>query len=227
MRLPPAAARYPLLTSEQTRGIDPARTVLLFFDMLNAYVKEEGGATRPRYRSVVANAVRLLEAARRADLTVVYVYGNHRPDGRTNAQLVTDTDVRLKPWPATGQYLFAPGAVGGTWGAQVIDDLAPRPEDYLIPKFRWNSFHQSYLDLALRTLGVDTIIISGGSTDSGVASTAYAARDLDYNLILVRDACIAAEDDVHDFFMDRLFPRMGRVRSADETVELIREASSG
>ena len=48
--------------------------------MLNAYIKDENREMRPAYRPVVENAIRLLNAAREAEVTVVYIYGNHRPD---------------------------------------------------------------------------------------------------------------------------------------------------
>jgi len=91
----------------------------------------------------------------------------------------------------------------------------------VIPKYRWSTFHQTYFDLALRSRGIDTIIISGGAVDVGVASTVYAARDLDYNIIVVRDACSNSYDDSMAAFMDKIFPRMGRVRSTDQVLELI------
>ena len=49
-------------------------------------------------------------------------------------------------------------------------------------------------------------MIAGGSTDVGVASTAFAARDIDYHLVIVSDACTSAETDNHTQFMQRVFP---------------------
>ena len=57
--------------------------------------------------------------------------------------------------------------------------------------------------------------------DVGVASTAYAARDLDYSLIIVRDACSNSHDDSLAIFMEKVFPRMARVRTTDQVLEMI------
>jgi nicotinamidase-related amidase len=103
----------------------------------------------------------------------------------------------------------------------VVSELAPRPSDYLIPKHRWSAFHGTYLDLALRTRGIDTIILCGGSTDVGVASTAYAARDLDYSLVIPSDACTSPEQDNHDQLMRRMFPRMARVRTTAQVLAML------
>ena len=202
-------------------NLDLARTALLFFDMLNGHVKKNDPATKARYAPVIACAVRLLEAARSAGLVVMYAAADHRPDNATSAHLVTDTDNRLRPIPSGAALELKPVVAAGTWEAQVIDELKPQPRDYMIPKFRWSAFHQTYLDLALRSRNIDTLVISGGSTDVGVASTAYAARDLDYNLVVVSDACTSPEEDNHRQFMQRVFPRIARVRTTEEVLRML------
>jgi nicotinamidase-related amidase len=202
-------------------NLDLARTALLFFDMLNGHVKKNDPATKARYAPVIACAVRLLEAARSAGLVVMYAAADHRPDNATSAHLVTDTDNRLRPIPAGRPGESRPVVAAGTWEAQVIDELKPQPRDYMIPKFRWSAFHQTHLDLALRSRNIDTLVIAGGSTDVGVASTAYAARDMDYNLVIVSDACTSPEEDNHRQFMQRIFPRMARVRTAAQVLRML------
>ena len=103
----------------------------------------------------------------------------------------------------------------------MIDELAPAAEDYLIPKYRWNAFFQTYLDLALRTRKVGTLILCGGSTEIGIASTAYAARDMDYNLVIVSEACTSKVRTTHDHLMQHVFPRLTWVRTADEVAALL------
>ena len=201
--------------------LDPARTALLFFDMLNGHVRKDDAATKSRYAPVIAAAVRLLEASRRSGVVVMYAAAHHRPDNATSAHLVTDTDNRLRPIPSGAAREVKPVVAAGTWEAQVIDELKPQPQDYMIPKFRWSAFHQTYLDLALRNRNIDTLLISGGSTDVGVASTAYAARDMDYDLVIVSDACTSPEADNHRQFMQRVFPRMARVRTAEQVVRML------
>jgi nicotinamidase-related amidase len=201
--------------------LDPAHTALLFFDMLNGHIKKDDPATRARYAPVILNAVRLLEAARQRGMMVVYAAAHHRADNTTSATLLTDTDNRLRPHTPGAPREFKPVVAGGAWEAQVIDELKPQPQDYLIPKFRWSAFYQTYLELALRNRNVNTLVVSGGSTDVGVASTAYAARDLDYNLVIVGDACTSPEQDNHAQFMRRIFPRMARVRTTEQVVQML------
>ena len=204
----------------------PARSALLFFDMLNGHIKKDDQKTQARYKPVIAAASQVLQGARAHHMMVAYAAANHRADNATSAHTVCDTDGRLNPIPVDQKPNFVPIVAGGTWAASVIDELAPTPEDYVIPKYRWSAFFQTYLELALRTRKIDTLIIAGGSTDVGVASTAYTARDLDYNLVIVSDACSSTEHDNHDQFMRRIFPRMARVRTAAQVVEML-QAGAG
>ena len=203
------------------KELKPATTALLFFDMLNGHIKSGQAATTARYAPVIAAASVLLNAARTQGMMVAYACANHRADNATTAHTIRDTDGRLRPLAPSDAREFKPVVAGGTWEAQVIDELAPAAGDYLIPKYRWSAFFQTFLDLALRSRKIDTLIIAGGSTDVGVASTAFAARDLDYNLVVASDACSSPEQDNHDQFMRRIFPRMARVRTSAQIVTML------
>ena len=203
--------------------LDTRKTGLLFFDLLNVYYHGAPEETQKRMKPVVDNAVRLMDAARKASIPVFYAMANHRKDGQIRSMIVTDTDMRLRPWRNDDCSPTVHGATEGSWEQKVIDEIAPRPEDTIIPKYRWSTFHQTYFDLALRSRGIDTIIISGGAVDVGVASTVYAARDLDYDVIVVRDACSNSHEDSMAAFMNTVFPRMARVRSTDQVLEMIRK----
>jgi nicotinamidase-related amidase len=201
--------------------LDPARTCLLLFDLLEGHVNRDD-ETRARFRPVIANAEALLHAARVDDVMVAYAHADHRADRATSARTLRDTDNRLAPLGAgDAAERHLPVITGGTPEARIVRELAPEPGDYLVPKHRWSAFHGTYLELALRTRGADTLILCGGSTDVGIASTAYAARDLDYNLVIASDACTSPEQDNHAQFMRRIFPRMARVRTTAQILAML------
>ena len=203
------------------------KTAMLFFDILNGYVPEPG-AGKPRVlKPWIQNAVRLGKAARATGLPVFFAKGNHRPDNATTALLLTDTNNSLTPWPNGEVSKTRMHVIAGDKSSEVLADLEPKVDDYYIVKYRWSAFHQTYLDLALRTRGIDTIIISGGSTDVGVTSTLYSGRDLDYNMIVASDACGTSHDQrAHDMLMELVFPRMSRVRTTDQVIEMIQKAKN-
>jgi nicotinamidase-related amidase len=197
--------------------LHPARSCLLLFDFLEGHVNRDA-STRERYRPVLANAAALLAAARSAGAMVAHAQADHRADLGTTVRTLRDTDNRLRP--ADGES-HKPVIVAGTPQARIVEELAPQPSDYLVPKHRWSAFHGTYLDLALRARQVDTLLLCGGSTDVGVASTAFAARDFDYNLVIISDACTSPEQDNHAQFMNRIFPRMARVRTTADVLQML------
>ena len=201
------------------------KTALLFFDILNGYYHSDDAAARARMKPWVENAVRLMKAGRAAGIPIFFAKGNHRPDNTTSALILTDTNNSLKPWPNGEVTKGKMHVFAGDKSSDVIPELNPQPDDYYIPKYRWSAFFQTYLDLALRARGIDSIIVSGGSTDVGVTSTVYSGRDLDYNMIVVRDACGTSHDPrAHDMLMELVFPRMARVRTTDQVLELIQKS---
>jgi len=201
------------------------KTGLLFFDILNGYVAEAEPGKPRALKSWIQNAVKLSKAGRDAGLPIFFAKGNHRPDNATTALLLTDTNNSLQPWPHGEVTKPKMHVVAGDKSSEVLADLEPRVDDYYIVKYRWSAFFQTYLDLALRTRGIDTIIISGGSTDVGVTSTLYSGRDLDYNMIVVSDACGTSHDQrAQDMLMELVFPRMARVRTTHQVIEMIEKS---
>jgi len=175
--------------------------------------------------AMVENAVRLMKVGREVGMPIFFAYGNGRADDATSALLLTAMTMSDTPWPGGVVTKGRPRVVGGESSSEVVRELDPRPEDYYIPKYRWNAFFQTYLDLALRAREINTVIISGGSTDAGVAATVFGASVLDYHLIVVRDACATSHDQqAHDTLMDLIFPRMSRVRTTDQVIQMVREA---
>jgi nicotinamidase-related amidase len=200
------------------------KTALLFFDILNGYVAEPEAGKPRLLKQWIQNAVKLGKAGRAAGLPVFFAKGNHRPDGATNAVILTDTNNSLTPWPNGEVTKTKMHVIAGDKSSDVLADLEPKSEDYYIVKYRWSAFFQTYLDLALSSRGIDTLIVSGGSTDVGVTSTLYSGRDLDYNQIVVSDACGTSHDQrAHDTLMEIVFPRMARVRTTEQVIEMIEQ----
>ena len=206
---------------------DAKKTALLFFDILNGYVPTPEPGKQRVLKPWIQNAVRLAKAGRAAGLPVFFAKGNHRADNATTALILTDTNNALEPWPNGEVRKPKMHVIAGDKSSDVLADLDPQPEDYYIVKYRWSAFYQTYLDLALRSRGIDTVIISGGSTDVGVTSTLYSARDMDYNTIVVSDACGTSHDQrAHDMLMELVFPRMARVRTTVQMLEMLHHVKS-
>jgi len=204
---------------------DPKKTGLLFFDILKGYVPAPEPGKPSVLKPWIQNAIRLSKAGRAAGLPIFFAKGNHRPDNATTALILTDTNNSLTPWPNGEVTKTKMHVIAGDKSSEVLANLEPQPDDYYIVKYRWSAFFQTYLDLALRTRGIDTVIVSGGSTDVGVTSTLYSGRDLDYNMIVVSDACGTSHDQrAHDMLMELILPRMSRVRTTSQVIAMIEKA---
>jgi nicotinamidase-related amidase len=197
----------------------PRRTGVVVFDMLEAYrgAIEEAGTVLP--------VQRLLAGARKAGVAVFWARADHRADGADFAKTVTDTDQQLRPWTAVRRPPTRPPHVSGSPGLQVLAELGQRTTDYDVPKHRWSAFCGTHLELSLRSAGIDTVLLVGGSTHVGIASTAYAARDKDFQVVVVRDGCHGFAEQ-RTFFLDKVFPRMCRVRTVDDVLTALPEGTA-
>jgi nicotinamidase-related amidase len=203
--------------------IDPSRSALIYFDMLNCYVYPPD-PERARYiqeTGVIGQCQEIGRAARAAGMPIFYTNGAHRADGRDDSPGLIDAGYDLVPWADGPRPMWQPVAVAGTPAAEVIPELAPQPGDWVIPKRSWSPFIGTPLDQLLRGMGVDTVLLTGGSTDVGIVATAYSARDLNYHIIVLRDACQSPFPGAQDFCMDRLFPRLARVMTVEQAIELL------
>ena len=198
------------------------RTGLIMFDSLNGYLHPRDPAKVKflEERQILPNMQRLLLGARKVGMTAFYPSGHHAPDGSDTVARLTDTDMDLGVGGSADKPI-KPRFTKGSKAAEIAPEVAPVATDVVLPKRRWNSFHQTDLDLQLRARGIDTIIICGGSTDVGIASTLFGARDLDYGIVVASDACYSTRGDNNKFFMERVFPRMGRVMGVDACVALM------
>jgi ureidoacrylate peracid hydrolase len=200
--------------------IVPSKTAMLFFDTLNAYLHPEDPARQEAIAKsgVIDRMAKINKACREAGIAIVYGQADHRLDSKDFWPLIVDRGHDGKPGDPPKK-TTSPGVIlRGPKGMEVIPELAPQPGDYVIKKHRWSTFFQTHLELSLRTAGIDTVMLAGGATEVGVASTAYSARDRDFNLIFLRDVCTSSSQDVVDFFMDRVFPIFGRVMTVDQAI---------
>ncbi len=144
------------------------KPAILVVDMLNDFVTGAIGCDRAR--DIVPATAKLLDAARKAGVPVIYCNDAHLPK----------IDRELEIW---GDH-----ALVGTPGAQVIPELAPQACDYVIPKRRYSGFFQTDLDILLKELGVKTVIMTGLHTHMCVRHTSADAYCLGYDVVVAKEA---------------------------------------
>jgi ureidoacrylate peracid hydrolase len=153
------------------------------------------------------NIQRLLHACRDADIRVVHVrVMNLAGDS-------ADTSWRYK--------MFGILVPPGSKDAEIVEELAPLPEEVVLDKTTSNVFLSTPADFALRNMGIDTLIVTGVITNNCVESSTRGASDLGYRVLLVEDGCAAWTQEGHDYCLRHLDRNFALVKSTDEILEEI------
>lgn len=184
--------------------IEPRRTAIVIIDLQKGIVGMPGGAPHSK-PAVIANAARLLAAARAAGAQPILVHVGGSPDGAD----------RLKP--TSDQAMRSTGQLPPDW-SELIPELDRQPNDIVILKRQWGAFYGTDLDLQLRRRGLTTIVLCGIATEIGVESTARDAYERGYELVFAEDAMTGMSAESHANSVERIFPRMGRARSTDAVI---------
>ena len=107
-------------------------------------------------------------------------------------------------------------------GTQIHEEVSPQDGDIVVRKTRVGPFGTTDLDEQLKTKGVETLILAGISTSGVVLSAVRDGHDRDYRLFVLSDLCADPEADVHEFLIERIFPRQAGVITSDELAGLLR-----
>jgi len=173
-----AAMTVDVFSAKRLEGqvrVEPKSTGIVVIDMLNEFCKPGGAMVLPGYERLVAPQKTVIDAGRAAGSPVLFVADTHRKNVRQDREFLKRTSHCLE----------------GSWGAQVIDELEPRPDDLYIVKRRYSAFFNTDLDLTLRDLRVDTLVIIGVVTNICVRSTVHDGFFLGYQVVVPED-CVAA-----------------------------------
>ncbi|MBV8221148.1 MAG: cysteine hydrolase [Solirubrobacterales bacterium] len=154
--------------------VDPATTAVVVIDMQNDFVKNGGSLLVPDADATVPAIRTLLDRARTSRMRVVYSQDMHR-----------DGDPEWNSWPEHCRE--------GSWGWEIVAELAPRAEDTVLRKLRFDAFYGTPLDHLLRLWRIDTLIICGTLANMGVQYTAASAALRWYHVVVPCDAISALE----------------------------------
>jgi nicotinamidase-related amidase len=151
---------------------------------------------------VVGRAAALADAFRSYGLPVVLVNATGRAPGRTQEPS------RMS------------GALPPEW-AELMDELGAQGSDHRVSKQTWGAFQGTDLDDYLRSVGATQVVVVGVATSAGVESTARAAYEHGYHVVLASDAMSDRSAEMHDHSVERVFPRLGEVGTTAEILALL------
>jgi nicotinamidase-related amidase len=193
------------LKEQLTEVGNPAVVVI---DMQHDFVDEGAPIECAGGREIVPALARLLDVARANDVPVIYTEERHRADG-----------IDLELSNEEPEHCLEGGA-----GVEIVEGLRPREGDYVVTKRRYSGFFMTDLDLLLRSLRVDTLVLTGVATDVCVRATAQDAHQLNYRVVVPRECVAGTTSAQHDAALRNIDYVFGHVAPLVDVLSLLEAA---
>ena len=194
----------------------PGRTVLVVIDAQNDFLHPEGwyaakGIDIAHMRRCIDPLKALLAAARTKGIPVVWTRHGIRgvEDGGPFMQ--------LRPFLREG------GLRRGTWGWEILAALAPQPDDWHVAKTRLSAFYGTDLEVILRGLGAETVLMAGVLTNQCVAATSKDAMFRDFKPIVIEECTGTTLPRLHAPAIEMMRVGWAEVRDIESALGEIRQ----
>jgi gluconolactonase len=197
--------------------IDPTSAALIIQDLQNDVIIEggafadSGAPEHAKSQNVVENVKGLAAAARSAGVPVIhvwYVVEAGAPGLKQNAPLFEGVK-------------SSNGLVRGSWGAAPAEGLEPQEGDHVVEKMRMNGFYDTRLDILLRGLGVETLIITGAWTNMSIEHTARHAADAGYRAVVASDGTSTVSEEWQQAALSYAMQNVATVATCAEIAEAL------
>ena len=198
--------------SDEVLQLDPKRSALIIQDLQNDVIIEggafadSGAPAHATAQNVVGNVADLAAACRAAGVPVIHVWYLVEPGAvglRQNAPLFQG--VRE-----------ANALVRGTWGAAPAEGLEAQDGDHVVEKMRMNGFFETRLDILLRGLGADQLIITGAWTNMSIEHTARHGADAGYEVVVASDGTSTTGDEWKNAALNYAMTNVAKVATCAE-----------
>jgi len=187
-------------------SMNRSNTALVLHDMQNDFIKES--LSRPEMQAIVKRTKALIDLARSLPIPVIYTK--------------VETDPAMTFPSERAPYLRRPGSIclKDTPGAEIISDLKPAPDDYVITKVRSSAFYQTKLETLLRVKGVWILVVAGGSTNWGVEWLARDAKCRDIVTVALKDCTYSATPEAQAASLANIDDFIGYVMNQEDVVQI-------
>jgi gluconolactonase len=198
--------------SDEVLQLDPRRSALVIQDMQNDVIieggafAESGAPAHAIAQNAVANVAELAAACRAAGVPVIHVWylvEKGAPGLKQNAPLFQGVKE-------------ADALVRGTWGAAPADGLEPQDGDHVVEKMRMNGFYETRLDILLRGLGADQLIITGAWTNMSIEHTARHGADAGYEVVVASDGTSTTGEEWQNAALNYAMTNVAKVATCAE-----------
>ena len=198
--------------SDEALQLDPASCALIIQDMQNDVIIEggafadSGAPAHATAQNVVGNVADLAAACRSAGVPVIHVW-----------YIVEEGAAGLKQNAPLFQGVKEANAlVRGTWGAAPAEGLEAQDGDHVVEKMRMNGFYETRLDILLRGLGAETILITGAWTNMSIEHTARHGADAGYEVVVPSDGTSTTGEEWQNAALNYAMTNVAKVATCAE-----------
>jgi nicotinamidase-related amidase len=206
-----------MLKNDETLTIDREKTALLMLHWQHDIVLPGKHAGNRPERIAAAHNVEhtqaVLKASREKGVLVIYVVASHRPG---------HPELSSVPTPVNRNIIANTAHVRGTQDVEIIDQLKPLDDEIVIYNFNPSAFAYTELDLILRNNGITHLILTGISTNWVIETTARVGACMGYFIYTLEDCCNSSSDEMHDWPMKNILPRLGAVIDSETYITALR-----
>jgi nicotinamidase-related amidase len=192
-------------------SIDPRKSALLVMDFQITILEHHAGEPA----AVLSRTAGLIEAARKADMMVVYVVVGFRP----GYPEISPRNRLFSAVKDSGRF------AAGSEGTKIHPAVAPKDGEPIVTKHRVSAFAGTDLEMLLKAKGIETLVLAGISTAGVMLSTLRQGLDLDYGLIVARDCCGDSDKDLHNTLLDKIFAQHAAVVSSAQIQDALGKAA--
>ncbi len=199
-------------------SIDPTTTAVVLIEYQNDFTSE-GGALHGAVEGVMAKTGMLgktrevVDAARRAGVTVM-----HAPIMFHEGY----NEISAHPYGILKGVVDGKAFIKGSWGAAIVDELAPQEGDIVIEGKRGlDSFASTNIDFILRSKGINTIVLGGFLTNCCVESTMRSGYENGYQVITLSDCVAATSVEEHENALTYDYPMFSQPMSSADFISVL------
>ena len=199
------------------RWVNPA---LLIIDMQNDFVRMGAPMEVPDARMTIPQHQELLAFCRETDIPIIYTKFIAGPT-RT---LIWEWSPQLEPpiWACRRAHRRRYDDIGKELDCtDIIDEIYPAPKDYIVEKYGYGAFSNTNLEDILRSLGVESLVVTGTVTQICVEETAREAFHHGYRTTIVSDAVSSYVPDLHISTLKNFALKFGWVSPTAEVLQAL------
>ncbi|SMB78266.1 cysteine hydrolase [Deinococcus hopiensis] len=201
--------------------LEPIKTAVVLIEYQNDFTTE-GGALHGAVKDVMSstdmleNTRKVVGQARAAGVRVLHVPISFAPGYG---------EITRNPYGILKGVVDNNAFVKGSWGAQIVDSLAPQEGDIVVEGKRGlDAFASTNLDFILRSLGIENMALAGFLTNCCVESTMRTGYEHGFNVVTLTDCVAATSDEEHRNAINKDYPMFSRPMRSDEFLTTLQGA---